>query len=137
MDYNMDYDQNDIAKNHGMPQVVFMVDHEVAEPKHFDKDSYEDAQQYQLDQLKKSDTNNTTTEESGTQIVSLPGYELYNTLPSNVPVDTEWKVSYLKELDAQLSMRKSKEENDKIINQMDTLLHPRREEYLSKQICII
>ena len=92
--------------------------------------------QYQLDQLKKSDTNNTTTEESGTQIVSLPGYELYNTLPSNVPVDAEWKVSYLKELDAQLSMRKSKEENDKIINQMDTILHPRREEYLSKQICI-
>ena len=95
------------------------------------------AQQYQLDQLKKSDTDNTTTDGSGTQMVSLPGYELYNTLPSNVPVDTEWKVSYLKELDAQLSMRKSKEENDKIINQMDTLLHPRREEYLSKQICII
>mgnify|MGYP002520688144 CR=1 FL=1 len=130
MDYNMDYDQNDIAKNHGMPQVVFMVDHEVAEPKHFDKDSYEDAQQYQLEQLKKSDTDNTTTDGSGIQMVSLPGYELYNTLPSNVPVDAEWKVSYLKELDAQLSMRKSKEENDKIINQMDTILQsPSEKEY--------
>ena len=89
-----------------------------------------EAQQYQLDQLKKSDTDNTTTEESGTQIVSLPGYELYNTLPSNVPVDAEWKVSYLKELDAQLSMKKSKEENDKIINQMDTILQsPSEKEY--------
>lgn len=51
MDYNMEYDHNDIAKNHGNPQVVFMVDHEVAEPKHFDKDSYDAAQQYQLSQL--------------------------------------------------------------------------------------
>ena len=52
MDYNMGYDHDDIAKNHGNPQIVFMVDHEVAEPKHFDKDSYDAAQQYQLDQLK-------------------------------------------------------------------------------------
>lgn len=51
MDYNMEYDHDDIAKNHGNPQVVFMVDHEVAEPKHFDKNSYEAAQQYQLSQL--------------------------------------------------------------------------------------
>ena len=51
MDYNMEYDHDDIAKNHGNPQVVFMVDHEVAEPKHFDKDSYDAAQQYQLNQL--------------------------------------------------------------------------------------
>lgn len=51
MDYSMEYDHDDIAKNHGNPQVVFMVDHEVAEPKHFDKDSYDAAQQYQLNQL--------------------------------------------------------------------------------------
>lgn len=51
MDYNMEYDHDDIAKNHGNLQVVFMVDHEVAEPKHFDKDSYDAAQQYQLSQL--------------------------------------------------------------------------------------
>lgn len=51
MDYNMEYDHDDIAKNHGNPQIVFMVDHEVAEPKHFDKDSYDAAQQYQLSQL--------------------------------------------------------------------------------------
>lgn len=51
MDYNMEYDHDDIAKNHGNPQVVFMVDHEVAELKHFDKDSNDAAQQYQLSQL--------------------------------------------------------------------------------------
>lgn len=54
MDYNMEYDHDDIAKNHGNPQVVFMVGHEVAEPKHFDKDSYDAAQQYQLSQLVKN-----------------------------------------------------------------------------------
>ena len=52
MDYNMEFDHDDIAKNHGNPQIVFMVDHEVAEPKHFDKDSYDAAQQYQLSQIK-------------------------------------------------------------------------------------
>lgn len=54
MDYNMEYDHDNIAKNHGNPKVVFMVDHEVAEPKHFDKDSYDAAQQYQLSQLVKN-----------------------------------------------------------------------------------
>ena len=54
MDYNMEYDHDDIAKNHDTPKIVFMVNHEVVEPKHFDKDSYDEAQQYQLDQLKTS-----------------------------------------------------------------------------------
>ena len=61
MDYNMEYDHDNIAKNHGNPQVVFMVDHEVAEPKHFDKDSYEAAQQYQLNQLLKMPNANRST----------------------------------------------------------------------------
>ena len=56
MDYNMEYDHDDIAKNHGNPQVVFMVDNEVKEPKHFDKDSYDAAQQYQMKQLKEQNT---------------------------------------------------------------------------------
>jgi len=106
MDYNMKYDHDDIAKNHGNPQVVFMVDHEVADVKHFDKDSYTEAQQYQLDLLKKPDANNTETEEGSTQMVELPGYELSKGLPDAVPVDAEWKISYLKKLDAQLSMEK-------------------------------
>lgn len=291
MDYNMKYDHDDIAKNHGNPQVVFMVDHEVAEPKHFDKDSYDAAQQYQLSQLSKdvdglysedgkspltiyrgyalmedreaktlSETvgktavdydetlkgalyftsseeeatdyaksrtdkspepptaehpegnrinrhytgdyakvskfhilstakvehykdirdyikngrnttadvivldkgtlwadnteyivknpevivfdNNKGTEtevtnpsfpEGQTRKVSLPGYEYFNELYDETPVDAAWKIPYLKELDAQLSMENSFEENQNIINQMDTVLQATSEkEYLQE-----
>lgn len=291
MDYNMEYDHDDIAKNHGNPQVVFMVDHEVAEPKHFGKDSYNAAQQYQLSQISK-DVNglysedgkspltiyrgyalmedreakslnetvgktavdydetlkgalyftsseeeatdyansrtdkspepptaehpesnrinrhytgdyakvskfhilstakvehykdirdyvkngrNTTADvivldkgtmwadnteyivknpdvivfdnnrgtetevtnpsfpEGQTQKVSLPGYEYFNDLYDETPVDAAWKVPYLKELDAQLSMENSFEENQNIINQMDTVLQATSEkEYLQE-----
>ena len=291
MDYNMEYDHDDIAKNHGNPQVVFMVDHEVAEPKHFDKDSYDAAQQYQLSQLSKDveglysedgkspltiyrgyalmedreakslnetvgktavdydetlkgalyftsseeeatdyaksrtdkspepptvehpegnrinrhytgdyakvskfhilstakvehykdirdyvkNGRNTTADvivldkgtmwadnteyivknpdvivfdnnigtetevtnpsfpEGQTQKVSLPGYEYFNELYDETPVDAAWKIPYLKELDAQLSMENSFEENQNIINQMDTVLQATSEkEYLQE-----
>lgn len=291
MGYNMEYDHDDIAKNHGNPQVVFMVDHEVAEPKHFDKDSYDAAQQYQLSQLSKEvdglysedgkspltiyrgyalmedreaktlnetvgktavdydetlkgalyftsseeeatdyaksrtdkspepptaehpegnrinrhytgdyakvskfhilstakvehykdirdyvkNGRNTTADvivldkgtmwadnteyivknpdvivfdnnkgtetevtnpsfpEGQTQKVSLPGYEYFNELYDETPVDAAWKIPYLKELDAQLSMENSFEENQNIINQMDTVLQATSEkEYLQE-----
>ncbi len=292
MDYNMEYDHDDIAKNHGNPQVVFMVDHEVAEPKHFDKDSYDAAQQYQLSQLSKDvdglysedgkspltiyrgyalkedreakslnetvgktavdydetlkgalyftsseeeatdyaksrtdkssepptaehpegnritnrhytgdyakvskfhilstakvehykdirdyvkNGRNTTADvivldkgtmwadnteyivknpdvivfdnnkgtetevtnpsfpEGQTQKVSLSGYEYFNELYDETPVDAAWKIPYLKELDAQLSMENSFEENQNIINQMDTVLQATSEkEYLQE-----
>lgn len=135
MDYNMEYDHDDIAKNHGNPQVVFMVDHEVAEPKHFDKDSYDAAQQYQLQQLKESETEviNPSFPEGQPQKVSLPGYEYFNELYDETPVDAAWKIPYLKELDAQLSMEKSFEDNQNIINQMDTVLQATSEkEYLQE-----
>ncbi len=135
MDYNMEYDHDDIAKNHGNPQVVFMVDHEVAEPKHFDKDSYDAAQQYQLQQLKESETEvtNPSFPEGQTQKVSLPGYEYFNELYDETPVDAAWKIPYLKELDAQLSMENSFEENQNIINQMNTVLQATSEkEYLQE-----
>ena len=302
MDYNMEYDHDNIAKNHSNPQVVFMVDHEVAEPKHFDKDSYDAAQQYQLSQLVKNTSSVTkiisggqtgvdtiglqvakklgietggkapkgflrergidtedissyglteisdaeqsdytnrkgkrdpytgrtelnvrnsdgtvyfateddsagriatersarewnkpfllnptakqlrewinanniktlnvagnrgsklpannkiasiieealTTKEIGTetevtnpsfpegqtQKVSLPGYEYFNELYDETPVDAAWKIPYLKELDAQLSMENSFEENQNIINQMDTVLQSTSEkEYLQE-----
>ena len=290
MDYNMEYDHDDIAKNHGNPQVVFMVDHEVAEPKYFDKDSYDAVQQYQLSQLSKDvdglysedgkspltiyrgyalmedreakslnetvgktavdydetlkgalyftsseeeatdyaksrtdkspepptaehpegnrinrhytgdyakvskfhilstakvehykdirdyvkngrnttadvivldkgtmwadnteyivknpdvivfDNKGTETEvtnpsfpEGQTQKVSLPGYEYFNELYDETPVDAAWKIPYLKELDAQLSMDKSSEINDNIINQMDTVLQATSEkDYLQE-----
>lgn len=291
MDYNMEYDHDDIAKNHGNPQIVFMVDHEVAEPKHFDKDSYDAAKQYQLSQLSKDvdglysedgkspltiyrgyalmedreakslnetvgktavdydetlkgalyftsseeeatdyaksrtdkspepptaehpegnrinrhytgdyakvskfhilstakvehykdirdyvkNGRNTTADvivldkgtmwadnteyivknpdvivfdnnkgtetevtnpsfpEGQTQKVSLPGYEYFNELYDETPVDAAWKIPYLKELDAQLSMENSFEENQNIINQMDTVLQATSEkEYLQE-----
>lgn len=291
MDYNMKYDHDDIAKNHDNPQVVFMVDHEVAEPKHFDKDSYDAAQQYQLSQLSKDvdglysedgkspltiyrgyalmedreaktlgetvgktavdydetlkgalyftsneeeatdyaksrtdkspepptaehpegnrinrhytgdyakvskfhilstakvehykdirdyikNGRNTTADvivldkgtlwadnteyivknpdvivfdnnkgtetevtnpsfpEGQTQKVSLPGYEYFNDLYDETPVDAAWKIPYLKELDAQLSTEHSFEENQNIINQMDTVLQATSEkEYLQE-----
>ena len=291
MDYNMEYDHDDIAKNHDNPQVVFMVDHEVAEPKHFDKDSYDAAQQYQLSQLSKDveglysedgkspltiyrgyalmedreakslnetvgktavdydetlkgalyftsseeeatdyaksrtdkspepptaehpegnrinrhytgdyakvskfhilstakvehykdirdyvkNGRNTTADvivldkgtmwadnteyiaknpdvivfdnnrgtetevtnpsfpEGQTQKVSLPGYEYFNDLYDETPIDAAWKIPYLKELDAQLSMENSFEENQNIINQMDTVLQATSEkEYLQE-----
>ena len=291
MDYNMKYDHDDIAKNHGNPQVVFMVDHEVAEPKHFDKDSYDAAQQYQLSQLSKEvdglysedgkspltiyrgyalmeereakslnetvgktavdydetlkgalyftsseeeatdyaksrtdkspepptaehpegnrinrhytgdyarvskfhilstakvehykdirdyikNGRNTTADvivldkgtlwadnteyivknpdvivfdnnkgtetevtnpsfpEGQTQKVSLPGYEYFNELYEETPVDAAWKIPYLKELDAQLSAENSLEENQNIINQMNTVLQATSEkEYLQE-----
>lgn len=48
MDYNMEYDHDDIAKNHNNPKVAFMVNTtKKVETKEFDKDSYDEAQAYQ------------------------------------------------------------------------------------------
>lgn len=67
------------------------------------------------------------------QKVSLPGYEYFNELYDETPVDAAWKITYLKELDAQLSMENSFEENQNIINQMDTVLQATSEkEYLQE-----
>ena len=47
MDYNMEYDHDNIAANHNNPQVAFMVNTEQeVETKHFDKDQYEEAKAY-------------------------------------------------------------------------------------------
>ena len=56
MDYNMDYDHDNIAANHGNPDVVFMVKPEknqVIEEKHYGKDDYEVAQYNQKYQAKR------------------------------------------------------------------------------------
>lgn len=67
------------------------------------------------------------------QKVSLPGYEYFNELYDETPVDAAWKIPYLKELDAQLSTENSFEENQNIINQMDTVLQATSEkEYLQE-----
>ena len=47
MDYNMEYDHDNIAANHDNPQVAFMVNTEQEiETKHFAKDQYEEAKAY-------------------------------------------------------------------------------------------
>ena len=49
MDYNLDYDHHNIAKNHNNPKVAFMVNTnaEVA-TKSFNKNQYDEAKAYQL-----------------------------------------------------------------------------------------
>ncbi|MBR2140897.1 MAG: hypothetical protein IJ853_00885 [Rickettsiales bacterium] len=54
MDYNMEYDHDDIAKNHNMPQVAFMVNTDKdVKTKHFNKDQYDEAVNYQKSIIKK------------------------------------------------------------------------------------
>ena len=49
MDYNMEYDLDNIAANHNEPQVAFIVNtSEEVETRHFNKDQYDEAQEYQL-----------------------------------------------------------------------------------------
>lgn len=49
MDHNIEYDHDDIAKNHNHPKVAFMVNtNKEVETKYFDKDNYNGAKEYQL-----------------------------------------------------------------------------------------
>ena len=62
--------------------------------------------------------------------VSLPGYEYMNDLYEDTPVDAEWKIPYLKELDAQLTTELSEEQTNSILKQMDKILQATsKEEY--------
>lgn len=51
MDYNMDYDHDNIAKNHDKPEIVFMVNNAVTDAKHFSKDEYDEAQKYAQERI--------------------------------------------------------------------------------------
>ena len=60
MDYNMDFDHDNIAANHDNPQVAFMVNtDENVITKHFNKDQYDEAQSYQLSYAKKDSSKST------------------------------------------------------------------------------
>lgn len=73
MDYNIEYDHDNIAENHGMPQVAFMVNTDAdIETRHFDKDQYDDAVAYQLEQVAKSKENSLSSQ-------SYEGTGEYNT----------------------------------------------------------
>lgn len=61
MDYNMDYDHDDIAKNHNMPQVAFMVKtNNDIETKHFNKDQYDEAESYRNSLVDKEGTSDSS-----------------------------------------------------------------------------
>lgn len=52
MDFNEKYDEKEIGKEHSNPKVAFMVNHKIKE-KIFDKDSYNEAKNYQLKNINK------------------------------------------------------------------------------------
>lgn len=60
MDYNMKYDHDDIAKNHNMPQVAFMINPNFATQevtlKEFNKEQYDEALDYRNSFIKNLDT---------------------------------------------------------------------------------
>ena len=73
-------------------------------------------------------------EPTETQQVSLPSYEQFNNLYDETPVDAAWKIPYLKELDAQVNLENSPEENQNIINQMDNVLQATSEKEYKQEL---
>ena len=58
MDYNMEYDHDNIAVNHNNPQVAFMVNADAdVETKHFGKDDYDAAKNYQMSFVNQTNNN--------------------------------------------------------------------------------
>lgn len=66
MDYNMEYDHDDIAKNHNMPKVAFMVNtSEDVETKYFNGEQYSEAESYRNSYVgKKTAETKATTEKT-------------------------------------------------------------------------
>ena len=64
MDYNMEYDHDNIAKNHRKPQVAFMVNTDQDVPtRTFNKDQYDEAKAYQMSFFDENAKKQTTWEE--------------------------------------------------------------------------
>lgn len=155
MDYNMEYNHDDIAKNHGNPNVVFMVANDGnVENKHFDKDSYDDAVAYQLKSigsniinpvqqvLSDKSTNMQTT-------LSLPNFEhfVYNRAADKlegIKVDAPWKEQYLKDLDSKFRRMEDEDEekyhmsdadkqyNQTLIDKMKVIINAKdKDDYLN------
>ncbi len=69
MDYNMEYDHDNIAANHGMPQVAFMVKTDAdVETRHFTKDQYDDALEYRNSYVQKGDVKFSVSDTDGKQL---------------------------------------------------------------------
>lgn len=155
MDYNMEYDHDDIAKNHGNPNVVFMVaNDDNVENKHFDKDSYDDAVAYQLKSIGSSIINpvQQVLSDKSTNMqttLSLPNFEhfVYDRAADKlegIKVDAPWKEQYLKDLDSQFRRMEDEDEekyhmsdadkqyNQILIDKMKVILNAKdKDDYLN------
>lgn len=68
MDYNMDFDHDDIAKNHSSPQVAFMVNSiKEVETRHFNKNQYDEAKAYQESFVNRKEIKSSRIKVSGVQ----------------------------------------------------------------------
>lgn len=79
MDHNMEYDHDDIAKNHNNPKVAFMVNTDKpVETRNFDKDSYDQAQAYQQSFVQNHQvaTLSTPVDNTTTKVEDLHPYEI-------------------------------------------------------------
>ena len=142
MDYNMEYDHDDIAKNHNNPQVAFMVNtNQDVETKHFNKDQYDEAQEYQLSFVNKNDTYNIKNTSPLKDLLSDKDVELY-TRAKNGEVLTEEEIlnsDIVKKLTNQNSNANgyliSKEQskgNEPISNELLTRFNNIKEEFENK-----
>lgn len=85
----MEYDRDNIAENHNNPQVAFMVNtNEEVLTKHFNKDQYDEAQEYQLSFVNKNYTYNIKNTSPLKDLLSDKDVELY-TRAKNGEVLTE------------------------------------------------
>ncbi len=72
MDYNMEYDHDNIAKNHHNPQIAFMVNSDSdVQTRHFSKDDYDGAKNYQLEQASEVQYSEETSEQSKNTLTSF------------------------------------------------------------------
>lgn len=132
MDYNMEFDHDNIAVNHGNPEVVFMVMGKAAKgevtEKHFTKDQYDEAVKYQKSFIPNPNAPLPVEAPESPQKVSLRGYEYFNDLYEDTEVDAAWKIPILQDLDSQLAT--DNPDNNKILEQMDRILQsPSEEDY--------
>ncbi len=70
MDYNMEYDHDNIAQNHNKPQIAFMVNTEAdVDTRHFGENEYEEAKAYQQSFVNKAGSNGSASSVSESDYV--------------------------------------------------------------------
>ena len=85
MDYNMEYDHDDIAKNHSEPKVAFMVNTESnVELREFGKDQYDEAVEYRNSFVNQAATNEAASFMPETDDIAPTKYSLSANARSDV-----------------------------------------------------